>query len=62
MPKTLFEKGAHMTDLLEKGGHMIETSIQRSPHESFYGMHQFSQRTSSRKLPTCLICSRKVPT
>jgi hypothetical protein len=41
---------------------MIKTSIQRSPHESFYGMHQFSQRTFSRKLPTCLICSRKVPT
>jgi hypothetical protein len=62
MPKTLFEKGAHMIDLLEKGADMIKTSIQRSPHESFYGMHQFSRRTSSRKLPTCLVCSIKVPT
>jgi hypothetical protein len=51
MPKTPLEKGAHMINLLKKGAHMMETSIGRSPHELFDGMHQFSQRIASRKLP-----------
>jgi hypothetical protein len=51
MPKTPLEKGAHMINLFKIGAHMIETSIVRSPHELFDGMHQFSRRTASRKLP-----------
>jgi hypothetical protein len=38
---------------------MSKTSVQRSAHGFFYGMHKFRRRFSSIKLLTSLISSRK---